>query len=258
MGSSGAVSGTLEWLRRTGDFVLDMIYPPTCLACDEPVDRADTICASCFARLRPITAPYCPVLGTPYEADPGPDMVSVEALADPPPFDRARSAVVYNEVAATLVSRLKYGDRPEVARFCAALMVQMGTELLTRDVLLVPVPLHPARGMARRYNQSAELASWIARRSGCRLAPHLVRRARKTRQQVGLSADGRRRNVAGAFEAHPELLATGGGRRIVLIDDVYTTGATLKAVTNCLRRGGIDRIDVLSFARVVREEVLPI
>jgi ComF family protein len=238
-------------LRRLGRLVLDQLYPPLCLACDAPVASADALCAGCFGQLRPITAPRCPVLGLPFTASLGPDALSAEAIADPPPFARARSAVIYNDIARALVSRLKYGDRPEYARLCARLMAQGGEELLTPDAVLVPIPLHPTRLLSRRYNQSTELARALGRLVDLPVECGLVRRRRRTRQQVGLSGNARERNVAGAFVLHPDALTRLAGRRVVLIDDVITTGSTVKAVTRALLAGGIADIDVLSFARVV-------
>jgi ComF family protein len=157
-----------------------------------------------------------------------------------------------------VVSRLKYGDRPELARFCARLMAGAGHELWAGAPLLVPVPLHPARQRERRYNQSAELARALGRSTGLRVDSDLVRRTRKTRQQVGLSGDGRQRNVAGAFAAHPDILLRAQGKRVVLVDDVYTTGATVKAVTRTLLKAGVEAVDVVTFARVVIGADLPI
>ncbi len=184
-------------LQRLGGLLLDALYPPVCISCGAPVVTADTLCVTCFRGLRPISAPLCPVLGLPFEISLGPGARSAEAIADPPPFDRARSAVVYNDVARALVSRLKYGDRPELARFCARLMAQAGHELLDQDAVLVPVPLHLTRQFSRRYNQSGELARALGRLTGVAVDPGLVIRRKKTRQQVGLSGDARRRNVAG-------------------------------------------------------------
>jgi ComF family protein len=238
-------------LRWAGAALLDQLYPPVCLACDKPVATANTLCADCFKSVRPITAPLCPVLGLPFEVSLGPDVRSAEAIADPPPFDRARSAVVYNDIAGALVSKLKYGDRPEIARFCARLIVQAGTELWGADALLVPVPLHRRRQFSRRYNQSTELARALGKLTGIPVDPSLVIRKKNTRQQVGLTGDARQRNVAGAFVPHPGALLRLRGRRIILVDDVITTGSTVKAVTRALKSGGADRIDVVSFARVV-------
>lgn len=251
MGAGLVKSDPLKPLRALGGLLLDLLYPPVCLSCDAPVATADTLCPQCFRKLRPITAPLCPVLGLPFEVSLGPGSLSAEAIADPPPFDRARSAVVYNDVARALVGKLKYGDRPELARLCARLMAQAGAELLGDDAVLVPVPLHRTRQFARRYNQSTELARMLGRLTGVPVDPGLVSRRKNTRQQVGLSGDARRRNVAGAFQTSPDITSRLRGRRVIVVDDVITTGSTVKAVTRALRSGGVERVDVLSFARVV-------
>jgi ComF family protein len=248
METGASIVKTGRWLGGT---LLDQLYPPVCLSCDKPVATADALCSACFRSLRSITAPLCPVLGLPFEASLGPDARSAEAIADPPPFDRARSAVVYNDVARALVGKLKYGDRPELARFCARLMAQAGHELWGPDAILVPVPLHRARLFSRRYNQSTELARALGKLTGLPVDPAVVVRRKNTPHQVGLSGDARRRNVAGAFAAHPDSLRRLNGRRVVLVDDVITTGATVKAVTHALNKGGAERVDVVSFARVV-------
>ena len=237
--------------RRIGRTLLDTLYPPLCLNCEAPVADADALCASCFKQLRVITAPLCPRLGIPFQISLGPDALSAEAISDPPPFDRSRSAVIYNDVARAVVGRMKYGDRPELARFCGRLMAGAGTELWADNPVLVPVPLHPLRQIGRRYNQSLELARVIAHQTGLAVDPSLVRRVKRTRQQVGLSAEARARNVAGAFAAHPEILARTRGRPVVIVDDVITTGSTIKAVTRVLQRTGVAQVDVISFARVV-------
>jgi ComF family protein len=241
----------LRPLKALGGLLLDVLYPPVCLSCDAPVATADTLCPACFRKLRPITAPMCPVLGIPFEVSLGPGALSAEAIADPPPFDRARSAVVYNDVARALVGKLKYGDRPELARLCARLMAQAGAELIGDDAVLVPVPLHRTRQFARRYNQSTELARALGRLTGLPVDPVLATRRKNTRQQVGLSGEARRRNVAGAFQPHADLISRLAGRRAIIVDDVITTGSTVKAVARALRAGGAERVDVLSFARVV-------
>lgn len=254
--------GRLDWLSegagRIGYFLLDQLYPPACAGCGAPLTEADALCASCFVQLRPITAPFCPVLGLPFDSDLGSGALSAEALADPPPFARARAAVAYGTVAGTLVSRLKYGDRPELARLCARLMAAAGQDFWAQKPVLLPVPLHASRLRFRRYNQAQLLAQELARLLALKVDPHLVRRRRKTRQQVGLSGDGRLRNVQGAFVSHPDTLRRLRGRGVVLVDDVYTTGATVKAVTRALQRSGVERIEVLTFARVVIGDDLPI
>lgn len=250
------------WLGKgahgLGQMLLDQLYPPVCAACATPLVAGEALCAVCFAGLRPITTPRCPILGLPFESDTGPGTISAEALADPPPFSRARAAVRYGPVATALVSRLKYGDRPELARFCARLMAVAGEELWSKGPVLMPVPLHASRLRWRRYNQSVLLAQALARLTGLTVDLHGLRRHKRTRQQVGLSGDGRLRNVHGAFSAHPRLLETLRGRPVVVVDDVYTTGATVKSVCRTLRRAGIEEVSVVTFARVVIGDDLPI
>lgn len=258
LGAGKVKAGPAIALARLASRALDFVYPPTCLDCGAPIASQAALCPACFAQLRPITRPYCPVLGLPFEISLGPDARSAEAIADPPPFERARSAVLYNEVARAIVSRMKYGDRPELAGFCARLMVAAGAELWADKPVLVPVPLHPWRQLERRYNQSAELARALGRLTGLAVDPALVRRTRRTSQQVGLSRDARQRNVAGAFAPHPDIHARLKGRRIVLVDDVITTGATVKAIARALKRASVEKVDVISFARVVAGAELPI
>lgn len=241
----------LAGLAGAGRALLDFLYPPVCIACSAPVSEPHGLCTACWQALVPITAPMCPVLGLPFPADMGPDAVSAEALAEPPVFDRARAAFAYSRMSARVVSRFKYGDHPELARFAAAAMQRAGAPFWPADPVLVPVPLHRFRQWRRTYNQSAELARRLARALGLDFAPELVRRKRHTRQQVGLSADERKRNVAGAFSVDPRAAGRWAGRPIVIVDDVLTTGATVSALSRALRRVGFDHIDVISFARVV-------
>lgn len=258
LGDAKVKAGPGGALLRLGSGLLDLVYPPTCLDCGAPVASAASLCATCFGKLRPITAPYCPVLGTPFEVSIGPNALSAEAIADPPPFDRARSAVLYNDVAQAVVARMKYGDRPELAGFCARLMHGAGRDLWADGPVLVPVPLHFWRQVSRRYNQSTELARALSHLTGLAVDTGIVRRTRRTRQQVGLSRDARARNVTGAFTPHPQVVARLKGRGVVLVDDVITTGSTVKAITRALKRAGVEKIDVISFARVVTGAELPI
>jgi ComF family protein len=249
-------SGWFPRLRRgaiaVGDAVADLALPPQCLACDRHVARLGGLCAVCWGGLRLIERPYCEQLGIPFAYDLGPGALSAEAIADPPPFQRCRSVAHFDEVARTLVHGLKYRDHVELARWMGGWMVRAGSDVIAEADLIVPVPLHRFRLWTRRFNQSAALAQVVAAGSGKRFAPRALRRVKATAQQVGLSASERDANVRGAFRVMPEDRPEIAGRRVLLVDDVYTTGATVKAATRALLRGGAGAVDVLCFARVVR------
>lgn len=233
----------------------DILVPPACLNCGTATSEQGTLCPNCWGEMHFVEQPYCAILGRPFGYDHGAGSVSPEAIADPPPFDRLRSVVVYNDLARSLVSCLKFGDRLELAPWMAKWMSVSGRELLAECDMIVPVPLYWRRLFARRFNQSAELARNIGKVSSKKYAPLVVERRKKTRQQVGLSVSERARNVQGAFivPAHAKPLIE--GMRVLLIDDVYTSGATVKACARAFRRAGVGGIDVLSFASVTGDYI---
>ena len=182
----------------------------------------------------------------------------MEAIGSPPAYQRARAAARYDEVAKTLVHALKYQDRTDLAPTMGRWMARAGSELLAEADALVPVPLHWRRAWHRRYNQSGALAAVIGGQSGVKLKAELLQRSRATEQQVGLSRTQRASNVQGAFRVPAERLAEVSGARIVLIDDVLTSGATVDACARALLRAKAAQVDVLVFARVVDNPKTPI
>src|SRR5229473_3012865 len=236
---------------------LDIALPTLCVACREPVD-GEGVCASCWAKLSFIAPPYCPRLGIPFVYDPGPELLSMEAIASPPAYQRARAAVRYDEVARTLVHALKYQDRTDLAPAMGRWMARAGRELLDGADMLIPVPLHWRRAWSRRYNQSGALARVIERQSGVKVTSEALRRVRPTQQQIGLSRPQRARNVQGAFGVSADRRSDIHGRRVILIDDVLTSGATVDACARALLRAKAASVDVLVFARVVDTHKAPI
>jgi ComF family protein len=230
--------------------LLDVGLPPLCPACREPVRDSGALCPSCWSKLNFITRPYCERLGTPFAYDPGPGILSMEAIANPPAYGRARAAVRFDEVARSLVHSLKYGDRLDLAPPLGRWMARAGEELLAGADALVPVPLHWRRLWARRFNQSAALATAISAAVNVPMTTAL-KRVRATPQQVGLSKTERAHNVQGAFRVPPAGKPEIAGRRLVLVDDVMTSGATVDACARALLRAGASQVDVLVFARVV-------
>src|SRR4051812_10264031 len=256
--ASGPFISTLRRLFvTTARVALDIALPTLCVSCREPVAGLG-VCAECWAKLSFIAAPFCPRLGIPFVYDPGPELLSMEAIANPPAYRRARAAVRYDDVARTLVHALKYQDRTDLAPAMGRWMVRAGEELLAEADALVPVPLHWRRGWSRRYNQAGALARVIARQSGVPAAGGALRRIRPTQQQIGLSRSERATNVEGAFAVAVDRRPDIQGRRIVLIDDVLTSGATTDACARALLRAKAAQVDVLVFARVVDSHKAPI
>jgi ComF family protein len=253
-------AGTEPAVSRTARFAapfpaalrasLDVALPPLCPSCREPVGD-DALCGPCWSKLSPIAPPYCERLGIPFAYDPGPGVLSMEAIVDPPAYHRARAAVRYDDIARTLVHALKYADRLDLAPIMGRWMARAGRELLADADALVPVPLHWRRLWSRRFNQSAHLAKTIALASGVPVADTALKRVKATVQQVGLSQAERAQNVQGAFRVPVESKPAVAGRRLILIDDVLTSGATSDACARALLRAGAKSVDVLVFARVV-------
>jgi ComF family protein len=238
-------------LRAAVRFAVDTALPPLCASCREPLGDGAGLCAACWSKLAFIEPPYCARLGIPFTYDPGPGLLSMEAIAKPPAYDRARAAVRYDDIARELVHRLKYGDRLDLAPTMGRWMARAGRELLAGADALVPVPLHWRRLWARRFNQSATLAGVISESSGVRVLHETLRRVRATPQQVGLDKSQRAVNVQGAFKVAGERRADVAGRRLILVDDVLTSGATVDTCARALLRAGAAHVDVLVFARVV-------
>lgn len=238
-------------LRSGAGWLAGLLFPPVCAGCRRHVSRPGALCGRCWRGLRFLERPWCAVMGTPFTHDMGDGILSAEAIANPPPFARARAAVAYTGVARQIVQGLKFRDRADLASPMAEWMLRAGGDLVAEADLLVPVPLHWRRFLGRRFNQSAELARALSRLSGTPFSATALIRIKNTARQVGLGARERENNVRAAFLVPAEREIEVAGRRIVLIDDVYTTGATVFAVARALKKAGATSVDVLTFARVL-------
>jgi ComF family protein len=239
-------------LRRLAGAVLDLLLPPRCLKCGATVTQSHSLCAPCWRSITFLGAPCCAACGLPFDFELGEASLCGACSRARPPWDRARAVMRYDEESRRLVLAFKHGDRLHLAPAFGAWLKRAGAELLADADMVVPVPLHWTRLLARRYNQAAVLAQAIESLGGPPAAVDLLLRRRRTPSQGKRNAEARRRNVAGAFRIQPGCEAR--GKRILLVDDVFTTGATVGECARVLRRAGAARIDVLTLARTVRQE----
>jgi ComF family protein len=244
-------------VRAAGRAVLDLIFPPQALD-DGPRPLAAGLSAEAWSRVAFLDDPVCDGSGTPFEFSQGPGARCAACMARPRAFSRARAACLYDEASRGPILQLKHADRTDLAPLFARWISRAARDLLAEADAVAPVPLHPPRILRRRYNQSAEIARPLARLWELDyLADALVRR-RATETQGGKSGEARRRNVAAAFEVPPGRVAAVAGRRIVLIDDVMTTGATLEGCSRALIKAGAACVDVAVVARVKEAANRPI
>ena len=251
----GAVGSGVKSMRHILDLGVNLLYPPSCLACDAPVTEVGALCARCWADTPFNTGLSCDLCGAPL---PG-------AIADAPvrcddccrtarPWSHGRAALIYGAVARSLVLGLKHADRHEIAAPAGQWMARAVAPLIRADTLIAPVPLHRWRLYKRRYNQSALLAQALGRVLDRPACPDLLIRTRLTPSQDGRSREARFQNLQGAIAAHPRRAARIDGRHVLLVDDVMTSGATLAAATEACYQAGADDVDVVVLARVTRDE----
>jgi ComF family protein len=234
---------------------LDLVFPPQALD-GRGRAQSEGLTAQAWSRISFIAEPLCDGCGAPFDYAIGARCAA--CLAKPRAFGRARAAVIYDQHSRDLILAFKHADRLDLTRLLSAWVGRAAGELLDEADAVAPVPLHPMRLLSRRYNQAAELARPLARRHGLAYLPDALVRRRATDSQGGKSGAGRRRNVAGAFVVPPARRRKVEGRRIVLIDDVLTTGATVEACAKALLAAGAARVDVAVVARVREVEAAPI
>ena len=231
---------------------LDLLLPPTCVLCPEAVDEPGLLCGACFSVLTAAGEPCCQSCGVPFDlpwhaAEGG---LCQRCIDTPPAFERARGALLYDHASRRLILPFKHGDRIEFATILARVMARSGATLLREADVLVPVPLHRRRLFVRRYNQAALLAQALGSMTGRPVLVDALARTTATQNLDGKTAAERRDEVATAFAVRPRRANLLEGRRVLLIDDVMTSGATAGACSESLLYAGAAAVDVLVAARV--------
>jgi ComF family protein len=226
---------------------LDLLFPPQTID-SGPRPLAGGFSAEAWSRIRFLDGPVCDGCGVPFAYDPGARCAA--CLSKPRAFDAARAACLYDETSRDPILKLKHADRVDLAPMLARWISRAARELVEEADAIVPVPLHRLRLLGRRYNQAAEIARPLCAMTGTPYLPDALVRRRATATQGGKSGSGRRRNVAGAFEVPPARRKQVEGLRILLIDDVLTTGATAEGCARALKAAGAARVDLAVVARV--------
>lgn len=248
--SASLASRASSRLLRIGRAVIDGVLPPRCLACGEIVAELDSLCGPCWATITFFTPPWCVLCGAPFAHPMDPDTLCADCARQRSSWDRARAALRYDRNSRHLVLGLKHGDRTHVAGPFGRWMHRAGTDVLAGADLLVPVPLHWTRLFKRRYNQAALLAQAIHSAGGPEVAADWLLRRRRTPSQGTLGPAARERNVRGAFAVRAG--RSFAGKRVVIVDDVMTTGATVEECARVLKRAGAAFVGVLTLARALR------
>jgi ComF family protein len=240
-------------LRRYWSRFVDLLFPPLCHACREfiPHNSELLICEDCLVSAVPLVSPLCSCCGRPFPAFAGADHLCGRCITSPPPFVLARGALLFDGTTRALIHQFKYSGKVMLRRPLAQLAaVHLDSLVAALDAdLIVPVPLHIKRLRQRGFNQAVLLGEVFAQRWSLPLQRNNLQRSRWTEPQVNLTAAARAENVRGAFTlADPAIVA---GKRVLLVDDVYTTGSTVKECSRVLRNSGAGEVAVLTVARAL-------
>jgi ComF family protein len=255
-----AMAGAALRARGLLRAAVDVVMPP--MALDRVrgggAMQSPGLSAEAWVKIAFLETPVCDGCGAPQAYDAGLEARCPACVGRKRAFDRVRAAVTYDDASRDLILKLKRADRTDLAGMFALWLCRAARDLIEDADVVIPVPLHPTRLISRRFNQAAEIARPLARHAGLPYLPDVLIRRRDTKSQGGRSASGRRRNVQAAFAVPPRAWAKVEGKRILLIDDVLTTGATAEGCARVLKAAGARAVHVAAVARVQEREARPI
>jgi len=246
------MTGFLLNLHQKTDSILNLILPHRCLICGATGVEDSQLCPSCWGQISFLQPPWCQCCGWPFPYDMPDTTLCGYCARNLPPFTTARAVMTYDENSRPLLLKLKHGDGTYLAPTLSAWMARIGKDILDNTDMIIPVPLHWRRLLVRRYNQAALLAKVIAETTHIPMVLRVLRRRRATPSQGHYSREQRHLNVRHAFHIPSKYHTTLACKRIVLVDDVFTTGATVTECAKTLLSAGASRVDVLILARVIR------
>lgn len=230
----------------------DMVLPPRCIVSGELVERQGMLSSKIWLDLNFISAPYCTRCGMPFEFEVGQELECGDCLANQPAFDSARAALRYDEKSRDIILGFKHGDKTLAVKSFAPWLKRAAGERIDEADFILPVPLHRWRLIKRRYNQAALIALEFSKQTGIPAIPDGLLRVRHTPVQGHLKIKDREKNVRKAFAVNEKYMGALKQKSVILIDDVYTTGATVNECTKVLKKAGASAVHVLTVAKVVR------
>ncbi|AIL13193.1 hypothetical protein IM40_06275 [Candidatus Paracaedimonas acanthamoebae] len=241
--------------KKTGRKILDFILPPQCINCSTRVLQQGGLCADCWEKISFISKPFCFFCSFPFNIQIEDESVCGPCARKRPLFTRARTAIYYNEASKPMILRFKHADALHITPLFAEWLYQAGQDLFQQAEYLVPIPLHWSRLVYRGYNQAALLSHKLSKKAKIPHLPDLLERNRRTPSQGDLTAKEREKNVSNAFKLKEKYKQLIRNKHILLIDDVFTSGATVRACTKVLKKSGAKQVDILTLARVIKPEI---
>lgn len=238
-------------IKPVANRLLDIIYPPRCIMCMGNVHENGNICATCWGDVNFISDPQCELCGFPFDFDTQIELICAGCMKEKPRFAKARAVFLYDDASRKMITSFKYNDRTENRTAYARWMARVGADMLKDADILVPVPIHFGKLFLRKYNQAGILAQELVKISGGRCILNALIRKRYTKTQAGFNRNLRFKNIKGAFAVNQKHLSKLQNKKILLIDDVITTGATAEECTKILLKAGVAKVEVLTLAKTL-------